>query len=271
MALNFNQTIVLSGQYGSSLVSDVHIGNEPANDIYQYYIEDNHTADKKSKVEMSNYELAWSIEARSLTSRSVKRIGIKTFPQVGAIGFYTFLNEARSKVVVPIHVEEKRYSSPSLSMYITGDKLNFTITDPEDTSYICYRIIVRLGKFATEYITYDRHFSVDRPYLSGEYEIYCVGYMNEGEAVSEDSNYIVTYIEGSGIDPTPANDIYVTAATFDKGYLNLQMSNGQVVRSINSVFSTDEWHVLAEALGVNEGFSSPVYESLGGDINGNSL
>ena len=78
--------------------------------------------------------------------------------------------------------------------------------------YMCYRIILRLGDFAHEYITYDQILEVPKPQTTGTYDIYCVGYIHEGEAVSEDSNHVYLDIVGTQEDwpgPQENSDIFI--------------------------------------------------------------
>ena len=52
-----------------------------------------------------------------------------------------------------------------------------------------------------------------KPLTTGTYDIYCVGYIHEGEAVSEDSNHVYLNVVGTQEDwpgPTEGSDIFVT-------------------------------------------------------------
>lgn len=277
--LNIVKTINLTQHEGNpdpKYVTPLLIGNEPKNDIWQYYIENNRAACKKAQVTNANYDsLTWAVSPQTLPiQQRVRRIGIKTFPQVGAIGFFTLLNEERTKILAPIHTQTKKYNAPTLQVVDNGTTLSFTITDPKNTDstteikYVCYRIILRLGDFAQEYITYEHSLEVDKPATTGTYDIYCVGYIHEGEAVSEDSNHVYLAITGTrdtwpgpvegsdlfitDVEITDENKVHIrrsdgfqkdsdnlipvpTAATFlDSGKLMLTFNNGQTVVSNNA-------------------------------------
>lgn len=296
--LNFEKVLELP----QGITKEAHLGNEPKNELYEYYMRTNYAQDVHTLVDYANYNnLEWSAAAASLTSQKVRRIGIKTFPQVGAIGFFTLLNEERSKILAPVHTKVRKYTAPSLTVQETDTTLIFTISPPidydidkdeEDTSgwtsgniiedftdgttgtvnisleYVCYRVILRLGDFAHEYITYDQILEVPKPATTGTYDIYCVGYIHEGEAVSEDSNHVYLDITGTqdtwpgpmegsdlfitDVEVTDENKVHIrrsdgfqkdsdnlipmpTAATFlDSGKLMLTFNNGQTLVSDNA-------------------------------------
>lgn len=264
---------------------------EPDNRMYQYRTE-NHTAwDRYALIEYDNLEgTSWETDGQSLTTQKVRRIGIKHFPQVGAIGFWTLLNEERSKILVPVHHEAIRYEQPDFAVEETGDTLIFYMHSPEDLpdsvtdevidavgsdkiQYQCYRIILRLDKFALEYVTYEQVLEIPKPTTTGTYDAYCIGYIHEGEAVSEESEHFSIYIEGTqqewpgptansdvcitdieitsdgriratrsdgyqvtSQDTIPKVDTYLTAATFlPDGKLLLTLSNGTTVTTSNTV------------------------------------
>ena len=209
--LNIEQQIVLSER---STTSQEMIGNEPDNSLYKYFLEDNNSAsDQKAQIVYSNYDsLVWGEVAKHLTSQKVRRIGIKTFPQVGAIGFFTLLNEERSKILAPVHHKVTKYASPIFTFEETDTTFIFHCSSPKDVSYACYRIILRLDKFAHEYVTYEETLEVPKPATTGTYDIYCVGYVHEGEAVSEDSTHYSVDVVGTQEDwpgPQENSDIFV--------------------------------------------------------------
>lgn len=237
--LNIEQQIVLSER--STTLQEM-IGNEPDNSLYKYFLEDSNIAsDQKAQIVYSNYDsLAWGEVAKHLTSQKVRRIGIKTFPQVGAIGFFTLLNEERSKILAPVHVKSKKYTAPSIVVTELDTTLQIVISPPIDygaddnddifsdgndifddgdggtinskIKYVCHRVILRLNQFAHEYITYENVIEVPKPITTGTYDIYCVGYIHEGEAVSEDSNHVYLDIVGTQEDwpgPQENSDIFI--------------------------------------------------------------
>lgn len=181
-------------------VKKLFIGNEPNNELIQYYIipEINMQEDKQSKIELANYDiLNWGNKRRRLTTRKIIDLGIKTFPTYGAIGFFTYKYQDKSMLLCPVNISNKKFTAPILSMSENGNSLIFTIIPPKDITYECYRIILRCDYFAYEYVTYTQSLTIPKPEVKGNYEIYCIGYENEGEAISFDSNTLsLTITEG---------------------------------------------------------------------------
>lgn len=209
--LNIKQQIVLSER--NNTLQEM-IGNEPDNSLYKYFLEDSNSAsDQKAQIVYSNYDsLVWGEMAKHLTSQKVRRIGIKTFPQVGAIGFFTLLNEERSKILAPVHHKVTKYAVPTFTMEETDTTFIFHCSSPKGVTYACYRIILRLDRFAHEYITYEETLEVLKPVTTGTYDIYCVGYIHEGEAISEDSKHYSVDVVGTQEEwpgPQENSDIFI--------------------------------------------------------------
>lgn len=278
-----------------------HIAEEPDSNIWEYFIDNDRASDRSALILMGDYSApVWSAVAKHLTSQKVRRIGIKHFPQIGAIGFFTLLHEERSKILAPVHVKSKKYTAPSIVVTELDTTLQIVISPPIDygaddnddifsdgsdifddgddgtinsnIKYVCHRIILRLDQFAHEYITYENVIEVPKPQTTGTYDIYCVGYIHEGEAVSEDSNHVYLDIVGTQEDwpgPMEGSDLFITdveitpenkvnirrsdgftkdsdnvipvpiAATFlDNGMLQMTLSNGNVVTTDNSAPSS---------------------------------
>lgn len=215
MALVFEQIINLTTYNDNpepKYVSSPMIANEPNNDIHNFYIYTGRTSDKASHVDAANYSaLSWEKPLTHLTNQQVKRIGIKSFPQIGAMSFVTLLHEARSLFLCPVFIQKERYKRPTFSVTQTSTNLTFNMQSPEEISYICWRIVLRNGDTAFEYISYDDSLTVDLPYLSGTYDCYCVGYVGEGQAVSDDSEHVSLTITGTGEDPLDKFDYYTKA------------------------------------------------------------
>lgn len=191
-----------------------HLAEEPDSNLWEYYIANDRATDRSVLISMGDYSNPeWSKTAKHMTSLEVKRIGIKHFPQIGAIGFFTLLHEERSKILAPIHTKLKKYTAPIFLIEETDNTFIFRCASPKDTTYICYRIVLRLGDFAIEYITYEDTLEVPKPETTGTYDIYCIGYIHEGEAVSEDSLHYYKDVEGTRPDwpgPMEGSDIFVT-------------------------------------------------------------
>lgn len=250
--LQFDTVLPISSQPGSRPVKNLYIGNEPSNNIYQYYANNTIAGDKLAKVVLSNYNLSWNSESRSITSQRVSSLGIKTFPQVGAIGFFVSYNDDRSFILSPVHLDSDRTDKPTLAVAVNDDSITFNITNDTAYNYMCYRIVMRLGNFAIEYVTYDTSLTVDLPEESGTYDIYCVGYIAEGSAVSSDSDHKNISIIGTGISPTDDNLVSIIGAHFDaNGYLIIRNSDGSTIVSDNTFISQyDTLESVSRVIGV---------------------
>ena len=257
MAIKIDKVIDLTNNSLNSspkLVKNLQIAMEPDASILQYYISNNRAGDKESDIVLGSYDnLTWRLPATHLTTQKVKNIGIKHFPQIGAIGFFTFLNEERSKILAPIHVKSKKYTAPSINVIENDTTLTIVISPPidygvdesggndifddgdggkvnEKIKYICHRVILRLDQFALEYVTYENTLEVDKPVTTGTYDIYCVGYIHEGEAVSEDSNHVSLHITGTQDTwpgPVEGSDLYITdVEVTDENKVHIRRSDG---------------------------------------------
>lgn len=200
------------------LVRNLCLVNEPDNELVQYYVTDNSLAeDKCTNIVLSNYsELNWKNKKRRLTLRKVSRIGLKHFPGIGAIAYFKYEYENRSMILCPVNINKTQFTSPTLKAIVSGDDLIFTIIPPEDITYKCYRIILRNGYFAYEYITYENTLTVPKPEVNGTYTMYCIGYINEGEAISFDSNRLnLTITTGQESFAPKAEITYYTKEQID--------------------------------------------------------
>lgn len=242
-ALNFEKQINLTEYMGNpnpTLVQSLMIGNEPKNDIWQYYMYNEYAFDKGAQIDYGNYDtLEWQKATRHLSNQKVRRMGIKHFPQVGAIGFFTLLNEERSKILAPVHVKSTKYTTPIFTMEETDTTFIFHCSSPKEVTYACYRIILRLDKFAHEYITYEETLEASKPATTGTYDIYCVGYIHEGEAVSEDSIHYSVDITGTQEDwpgPMEGSDLFITDVEITpENKVNIRRSDGFTKDSDNSI------------------------------------
>lgn len=235
----------------TSTTTSSYLAEEPNSNLWEYYIDNDRALDRSALITMGDYtDPKWSKTANHLTSQEVKRIGIKHFPQIGAIGFFTFLHEERSKIIAPIHTQLKKYTAPSFEIEETDNTFIFHCTPPEDTTYICYRIILRLGDFAVEYITYENTLEVTKPVTTGTYDIYCIGYIHEGEAVSEDSLHYYIDVEGTRSDwpgPMEGSDIFVTDIEITKdNKIHFTRSDGYKKDSDNVIPSIKSAHFLED-------------------------
>lgn len=176
----------------STSLSDVCIGNEPDNTITKFFIEAHRQGNHLGDVTLSNYDnINWQHSNGLMTSQNVSDIGIKTFPQIGAIGFYKLRYETRSLILAPIYTKSKKYAAPLMTVEDLDGMLRITLTDPEDVTYECYRVVVRAGYFAEEYVTYEPVIDIPSPTDAGIYAVSAFGYLNEQLASQEsDIQYI---------------------------------------------------------------------------------
>lgn len=236
MQLIWDSIINLTDYAGNPVPKKVEkllIGNEPTNDIFQYYIHGALSGSKGAHVALSNYAtLAWEEAKQSLTSQRVRNIGLKTFPQLGAYGFYMPLYEDTGKLIVPIHNHSSKSVAPSMSVTQQEDTITFIITPPDATAYTCYRIIMRNGYFANEYITYETTLTIAKP-AAGSYATYCVGYTEEGGITSEDSQSTVITVENQ---VQAASTSVIQSISFDaQGHIIITLADGSVITSTNTV------------------------------------
>ena len=72
-------------------VKTPYMCEEPDEQLYHYFLQENslQAADKNTKIELGNYDgIKWASLQHSLSVRAVSKIGVKNFPQIGALGFY---------------------------------------------------------------------------------------------------------------------------------------------------------------------------------------
>lgn len=226
MALTFEKTLILADEYSERTVN--HLVNEPDNTLYQYYIKNDRQYDANTKIVRANYDdLTWKYPtAGCITSQVIDRLVVKHFPMVGAIACFKYKGQEVSKVLAPIHIKNRKLTSPGLIMDASGDDMLFSFSSPKDVTYICYRLILRKGLFAIEYVTYDTSLHVPFPDHNGKYDIYCVGYTGEGESISEDSEHI-SWMQKNGTDD-PDTPPYYTKADIDALIKNLQDQIGDI-------------------------------------------
>lgn len=194
-----------------TMVRNLCMVNEPNNELVQYYIYNNVAEDKATNLVYNNYtEAKWGNRKKRLTARNVSKLGVKAFPGTGAIAFFKYMYNGRSMILCPVNNNKTKFTSPILSMRNDTDSITFTITPPKDITYECYRIILEHEQFAYEYVTYELSLTIPKPDVKGNYNVYCIGYENEGEAISFDSN-IISYKVYTGketFEPDPTISYY---------------------------------------------------------------
>jgi len=137
-------------------------------------------------------DLTFVDEPRRITPELVKDFGIKTFPHFGIYGFYTPQYSPTSIVVIPINKNNNaaKHPAPEVVITDTGTTIHLAITG----DYECFRIIVRLTAFATEFVTYDDQFDF-LPMYTGDCSITVIGFSNEISIQSEPYIEIKTLVD----------------------------------------------------------------------------
>jgi hypothetical protein len=206
MALAFevikNLTTEVDHNVEPYFVRTPHLIHEPDNGLFQYYIKPDTSAawDKRTDVVLGQYkELSWDDLQHHLSTRAVSNIGAKHFPHIGAIGFYKDLYTSQSYILAPVHARQNVFRPPTITATLSGDTVKLVITSPENVTYTCYKVILRSGYFAVEYVVYNTDTSVDKPPVKGVYEVAVIGY-NELTGMYSSPSNIVTITVTDGKD-----------------------------------------------------------------------
>jgi len=213
--LTFDYNLTLPQEYANTC-----IGNEPEGQIIQYGINDELQVNEKTVPSLADYSaLTWDYFTSLMTIQAVSRIGIKCFPQIGAIGFFRLKYESRSVIIAPIIIDEEYYQAPTLDINQDGvaGTITFTFIPPSNVTYDCYRVVLRNGNFATEYVSYNTSLTINMP-KSGTYTISVMGYIDERLA-SEITYYNDIVITNPNPVPEPAGD-YVYSVNDQIGDIN---------------------------------------------------
>lgn len=262
MALTFEQQINLT-EYADNpapkIVRQLSIIHEARDgELVQYYIDANGIEGDKNthaigiavlneygQIDHYDYtdytEVEWNEPAARITRQRIDRLSIKAFPGVGAIAAYKLAYRSVSQIVAPVNYAIERQAAPKLTASISADhrSITFTLTDPtqRDASgnlitYICYRIVMVLDYHQLEYITYEKQITVTDLPVSGTYTCYAIGYINEGEICSYNSNSVDANLVG----------IYNTWPEVSPGYQSIIQC---FVRTQGTSFTAD-WLSLTE-------------------------
>lgn len=173
--------LALSEFYALNNGSKTFISNEPDNTLTEYFMTNNNLGNKSAEPILGEYHgLTFKDEPRRITPQPVKDFGVKSFPHVGAYGFYTPLFTPTSIMVIPINREQNMSDVPVVAITDTGTTIHLDITG----NYECYRIVVRKDYFATEFVTYDTKFDF-LPMYTGVCTISVIGHSNEISVTSK--------------------------------------------------------------------------------------
>lgn len=153
-----------------------------------------------------NYpDVIWNPPKARITRQKIDRLGVKAFPGIGAIAFYKLTYRNLSQIVAPVNYNKSRQKAPTLQAEVSSDQysVTFTLSNPtnsqthEDTvTYIAFRICLVLDYHQLEYITYEKTLTITNLPISATYLCYAIGYINEGEICSYESNSITLNLKG---------------------------------------------------------------------------
>ena len=158
-----------------------------------------HESDKDSRTySYHDYpEVVWGEPGQRICGNRIERLGVKAFPAIGAIAFYKLMHRKITRIVAPVNRKSKKQEAPTLDAQVNlDDTVTFTITPPDKPKYACYRIVMQYDIYIEEYVTYDLELTVPAPHITGEYRCYAVGYGDEGQLLSKDSNVITLSLIG---------------------------------------------------------------------------
>ncbi len=163
----------------------IQMGHEPNNELVQYFRKNDRIQNDMAEPNKGNYAgLTFDSITNRVPTKPYTLFGIKTFPKMGAYGWFRTKYEHITHIFVPLVSPQVRYAPPTFSFTQTSTTVQITIVPPGSVEYDCYRILFREGHFATEFITYDTFADVPKP-ATGEYELYIIGYRSTGEISEE--------------------------------------------------------------------------------------
>lgn len=207
--------------------------HEPDNSLFQYYIkpDTNEAWDKRADVALGQYKtLSWGDLQHHLSTRAVAKIGAKQFPQIGAIGFYKDLYTSQSYILAPVHEKQETFKEPTLTATLSGKVVSIKITPPKNMTYTCYKIIMRSGYFAVEYVVYKTTTEVAAPLVNGTYSVTAIGY-NEVSGVYSSPSNAVSITIANGKDTWEPESLKVPMKLSDLIDVNLvDLLNSQMLR-----------------------------------------
>lgn len=194
------------------VVSQLSIIHESSDgELVQYYIDpENETEGDKNTYAVGVYdkssrsysyhdydEVVWNEPDQRICGNRIERLGVKAFPDVGAIAFYKLMHRNITRIVAPVNKKRSKNEAPTIAAAVNADgTVTFTITPPEKPKYACYRIVMQSGIYMEDHITYDLEVTCPAPSITGEYKCFAIGYGKEGQLLSRDSNVITLSLIG---------------------------------------------------------------------------
>lgn len=181
------------------------LGNEPDNELIQFGITGDQQVNDNTQITNSNYtDLTWAVIAALMTQRAISRIGIKNFPQIGACGFFVDKYTGQTTILAPIKSDDNVYSPPTLVIEETTEGIAVTITPPDDITYTCYKVIMRSGYYANEFVVYGTAATLAKPTVIGDYDVFAIGYNEDTGIMSSWSNVVEISITSGDTNWSPA-------------------------------------------------------------------
>jgi hypothetical protein len=228
--LEFDYELTLSQNYDNTC-----LGNEPDGQIFQFGIADEHQVNDKTTPVLADYSaLTWEYFAALMTQRAISRIGIKNFPQVGACGFYVDKYTLQTVIFTPISAAEQTYDPPTIAISEVSEGISVTITPPEGITYTCYKVIMRSGYYANEFVMYETTAVLTKPAVIGTYDVFAIGY-NEDTGIMSSWSNVETLTISSGNANWEPSALTVPMSLADLVDVNLvDLLNAQSLR-YNSV------------------------------------
>jgi len=142
-------------------------------------------------------DVVWGTQGQRICGNRIERLGVKAFPGMGAFAFYKLMHRKITRIVIPVNREKQQNAAPTLEAAVHSDgTITFAITPPEKPEYACYRIVMSYGIYTEEYVTYDLELTVPASHISGDYSCWAVGYGEEGQLYSKESNLILLTLIG---------------------------------------------------------------------------
>jgi len=180
-------------------------------------------------------EVIWGETDQRICGNRIERLGVKAFPDVGAIAFYKLMHRNITRIVAPVNPKNKQNTAPSLSAVVNADNtVTFTITPPEKPKYACYRIVMTSGIYEEDFITYETVKTCGPVRVSGTYKCFAIGYGKEGQLLSRDSNVLTLTLTGK-------SSTFIRPY-FMKSEIQAMQDEHKIIRESHSV---SVWTVLA--------------------------
>ncbi|MFI3171112.1 MAG: hypothetical protein R3Y58_01890 [Eubacteriales bacterium] len=162
--LVISETIELPYDYESACIM-----NEPDNTTYQYGL----LASEQVNAMKSLDE--WEEIPALLTMNAIEKVGVKHFPHRGAHAFVNLKDTEESLIFAPVF----SYDNVSGDLEVTYvPEVGSIVVSMSGDTYECYRIVIRTGYFAEEYITYQQSMTISL-HNTTEFTLYVSGYNNE--------------------------------------------------------------------------------------------